>query len=1758
MSTAQVVVPELETLVEIQGSTPLATYAQYITFDGITFAHSDWNLYEVDNSFGYASSQGCVVVTAFADSNWHNDIYRSNDLPPAAVHVTTAKNIEIINGSVTNTGCLGIHMENDVWDCTIEGNYIANTGGSGIVIGHPTHVYENDTDIHVVTNANSGEDATNAGIDKEKFPAGTESVPKNIYIRNNFLQEVGELFSGNVPITTFYTQGMYIEHNFVYTSSYSAISAGWGWCNFDGDEDATSSNNLPGVPSDTSFDNHINYNRVEELCSVLHDGGGIYTLGQQGKSDWTDYTEMNNNYINATRDTAVAEANRTASRAINGFHPDEGSAYIKMDGNVITNIAQNTYELNNWKRKHDVTVTNSYSDIDSYSCTAPNCSVEQYVNSSYTWPENGYDTVRNSGLEDEYVYMIGKDVIADTEYELASNVQLKIGDNLSRRGLLTAEDTVWIAPEGTSEFAEGDTMTKAAGNTTEMDIPAIEGSYKLYIDYEDDMKSIATSSNTLYIGEVCDPANVTEGGSYSISTTKPLVLDLDEYTYTFTLNDEDIVNGYEISTVGSWVLKGTEFGQTTESVTINFTTYMTEANQLLPENLIVKPGMEITLGTNLNDSSKTIWLAQTGVTEFESYPADEVSSVSGDSGTIIAPNTESTVDLTVVDSKGDILSRSDATIEVLDYSDVPPTPIIRLAAGEGTNATTEGSAVTQWTSSGSSDTEVIMAQSDTDMAPTLQYEDNGAPYLNFDGVDQNLKYEGFDFNDEECMTIVIVSRNNQDDYGDSDNYSNGRGSANSPFYAPESSGWGSMYLTPYQDWIGMRFGTGSSSAAVKVERTSDTGISVVGGVKDEDEAHIYIDGVNSYTAASQSATTAGIDDVLYVGCEYAKISKVWQYSYFEGDIFEILVYDRALSSDEMDLVNRYMEEKYLYEAESEYTAVNEITDVETSLVLGETLTLSGTVSPTNAVAKDIEWSVVSGDGTIIGNDLTATATGSIVVKATITDGLAIGQDYTQEFTIQVVAEAEPEYIAVNEITDVETKLILEETLALSGTVSPADATAKDIEWSIVSGDGIINDNILSSTVVGSIIVKATIKDGLAIGQDYTQEFTIQAFNGGLPTGYTIQFSAEDGLTMDGESGVSAWKSTAGDYTVTVPSVDDVPTVEYEPTLNHDENGAPFLSFDGENDKMFCDGINFNDLSEMTILMLTSTHVSHLSEATYNNSSGMDFTPFGADDGGWSGLFLTPYQEWIGARFGTGSKPGGQIKYEREESIGDATTMTGAVKNNLQSEIYVDGELKYETTTASATTANIGTTLRVGYSVINSVDRLFDGDIYEIIVYDRALSSYEMQEAYKYLEEKYMGCNHILTKTEEKPATCTETGIEAYWTCEVCGKLFSDEAGTTEIDAPIIIPVKSHTLVKTEEKAATYTETGTEAYWTCEVCGKLFSDEAGTTEIDAPIIIAVKKHTLVKTEEKVATCTETGTEAYWTCEVCGKLFSDEAGTTEIDTPIIIAMNNHTLVKVEEKSATNTETGTEAYWMCEVCGKLFSDEAGTTEIDAPITIAKTTAITAGAGSKYKIGASKNLTVTCSGALADLTGIYVDGKLVDPSNYTLKSGSTILTLKSSYLDTLSVGKHTVKFQYIDDVAAASVEFTIKAKTTTSDSTTDSNSTTTSSSGSTESITTSIANEDTLEETPVLSIIEAGDFVEAVTPETPTPPEELFVQGENEQQDLDTDTTVESSMQTVEASTQTVEEEPQSSNLWMWILVALGAVFIAGGVFVYTKKII
>ena len=289
-------------------------------------------------------------------------------------------------------------------------------------------------------------------------------------------------------------------------------------------------------------------------------------------------------------------------------------------------------------------------------------------------------------------------------------------------------------------------------------------------------------------------------------------------------------------------------------------------------------------------------------------------------------------------------------------------------------------------------------------------------------------------------------------------------------------------------------------------------------------------------------------------------------------------------------------------------------------------------------------------------------------------------------------------------------------------------------------------------------------------------------------------------------------------------------------------------------------------------------------------------------------------------------------------------------------------------------------------------------------------------------------NMILTP--QKDATCTAQGKLAYYTCETCGKYFEDEAGTrkiTNLDEYGIIAVISHSLTRTEAKAATCTEDGNTEYWVCETCGKYFSDADGEAEIKLEdTVIPATDHSY---GEPVWNWSEDG-------KSCTATFICANDGTHKATPEV------TITSKVKTAASCTEKGVTEYTATvKFDGKTYTDRKEITDIPATghsyengkCTVCDTidpdfkVVITAGANGTWQKGTKDGLSFTSSADFADFVKVQVDGKDLDASNYTVKEGSTIVTLKAEYLETLSVGKHTLAV--VSETGTAETEFIIKA---------------------------------------------------------------------------------------------------------------------------------
>lgn len=88
------------------------------------------------------------------------------------------------------------------------------------------------------------------------------------------------------------------------------------------------------------------------------------------------------------------------------------------------------------------------------------------------------------------------------------------------------------------------------------------------------------------------------------------------------------------------------------------------------------------------------------------------------------------------------------------------------------------------------------------------------------------------------------------------------------------------------------------------------------------------------------------------------------------------------------------------------------------------------------------------------------------------------------------------------------------------------------------------------------------------------------------------------------------------------------------------------------------------------------------------------------------------------------------------------------------------------------------------------------------------------------------------------------------------------------------------------------------------------------------------------------------------------------------------------------------------------------------------------TEGANQIYVIDESKNAIFRIDADFSLFDGkVYIDDALLDAKNYQAESGSTVIILNKEYVDTLSVGEHTIKVEFSGS-GSATTKFEAKAK--------------------------------------------------------------------------------------------------------------------------------
>jgi hypothetical protein len=441
MSTADVEAPVTETLIEIAG-TSNTSRVKNITFQGLTFANTDYSLYKIENSYGKSSVQGATIYTSYGKGkSIHDWRYEILDTLPAVILVNSAESIDIVGNVVKHSGNEGISMINDVINSNIIGNYITDIAGSAITVGHPQHVYLGDGGTHA------------------RYTKGVEGICTKISINNNFVYQVGTQrgFGSHAGVTTFFTDTLNFTHNHIQSVAYNGINLGWGWKNF---KDSTTAKN-----------NTCNNNRFIDMMTRLHDSGAVYTLGQMPG------TVINQNYVRGIPNNS--------SGPTYGLHNDEGSAYITENDNVLDIDKGVTYTINceDYGDKHDLTILRTYATVNKMGKNPPASTIDApVVVADAVWPVTQYGLALNSGIEEAWRSVVPNTIVSVQDYVFPASCGVAKGTaTVAIRSSGDVGNTVWFAPAGTKTFTEGASVTKAAGTATSIAVPATAGTYKLFV-----------------------------------------------------------------------------------------------------------------------------------------------------------------------------------------------------------------------------------------------------------------------------------------------------------------------------------------------------------------------------------------------------------------------------------------------------------------------------------------------------------------------------------------------------------------------------------------------------------------------------------------------------------------------------------------------------------------------------------------------------------------------------------------------------------------------------------------------------------------------------------------------------------------------------------------------------------------------------------------------------------------------------------------------------------------------------------------------------------------------------------------------------------------------------------------------------------------------------------------------------------------------------------------------------------------------------
>ncbi|MBE6835201.1 MAG: hypothetical protein E7515_02990 [Ruminococcaceae bacterium] len=214
---------------------------------------------------------------------------------------------------------------------------------------------------------------------------------------------------------------------------------------------------------------------------------------------------------------------------------------------------------------------------------------------------------------------------------------------------------------------------------------------------------------------------------------------------------------------------------------------------------------------------------------------------------------------------------------------------------------------------------------------------------------------------------------------------------------------------------------------------------------------------------------------------------------------------------------------------------------------------------------------------------------------------------------------------------------------------------------------------------------------------------------------------------------------------------------------------------------------------------------------------------------------------------------------------------------------------------------------------------------------------------------------------------------------------------------------------------TYEWNGTDsvtASRTCNYCGEVETETVNPTA----------------EQTKDPTCTDKGENTYTAT------FTNPAFETQTKTVEDVEAAGHKLTHYPYTEPTSTKDGNVEYWYCEECHKYFSDENGENEITETVIPLVPEYTFDKDNLEWTKDSGEDLEFTVNRSADDdkafglFLGIEIDGNAVSEENYTATKGSVNIKLSADYLETLSVGEHTLKLLFTD--GETETTFTVNGK--------------------------------------------------------------------------------------------------------------------------------